>query len=290
MSEIIEIIEKRPIIEISAGTGLPGPAGPEGPQGPPGPPGADGAPGEPGPPGPQGPEGPQGPAGADGTGVTILGSYETEAALIAAHPTGTAGDAYLVQGDLYVWSATTSAWENVGTIQGPQGPQGPEGPPGPQGEQGPQGPAGADSTVPGPEGPEGPPGPPGDPGPRGEQGPQGEQGPAGADGADGVDFTERTINTQAGNYTAVLGDAETFIRSTSGSANTVTIPPESSVAWPATTVLSGMQYGAGQTTIAAGSGVTLRAVPGLKVADRYGVWEARKIGTNEWVVYGRLST
>lgn len=57
--------------------------------------------------------------GEDGTSVTILGSYATYAELIAAHPTGTLGDAYMVDGDLYVWNGLS--WENVGQIQGPPG-------------------------------------------------------------------------------------------------------------------------------------------------------------------------
>ena len=65
--------------------------------------------------------------GADGTSVTILGSYSTEAELIAAHPTGNKGDSYLVSGDLYVWDVITSAWKNVGTIQGPAGTNGKDG-------------------------------------------------------------------------------------------------------------------------------------------------------------------
>lgn len=83
-----------------------------------------------------GPQGPQGEKGDDGTGVTILGSYETEAALRAAHPTGNTGDAYLVEGNLYVWCIEDNDWRNVGNIKGPQGEQGPEGP---QGTEGPQG-------------------------------------------------------------------------------------------------------------------------------------------------------
>ena len=68
-----------------------------------------------------------GPKGTDGTGVTILGSFESESALQAAHPTGNIGDAYLVSGNLYVWSASDRAWINVGNIQGPPGEQGPPG-------------------------------------------------------------------------------------------------------------------------------------------------------------------
>ena len=92
-----------------------------------------------GPQGPQGgigPQGPQGPKGEDGTGVNILGSYGTEEELNAAQPAGNIGESYLVNGYLYVWSATANKWENVGNIQGPAGPQGPQGE---QGIQGPQG-------------------------------------------------------------------------------------------------------------------------------------------------------
>jgi hypothetical protein len=178
-------------------TGATGPQGPAGIQGPKGDTGATGATGPAGPQGPIGPEGPigpmgpEGPAGADGTGVTILGSYATEADLNAAHPTGTAGDGYIVAGDLFVWNGT--AWENVGRIQGPVGPAGPAGPTGPQGPQGeigPEGPIGPTGPA-GPEGPQGPIGPigptgaTGDTGPAGPQGPQGDIGPIGPQGPAG---------------------------------------------------------------------------------------------------------
>lgn len=80
--------------------------------------------------------GPQGPAGADGTGITILGSYDTEAALMQAHPAGEVGDSYLVNGCLYVWSKTKDQWENVGNIQGPKGDKGDTGSQGPKGDTG----------------------------------------------------------------------------------------------------------------------------------------------------------
>ena len=60
--------------------------------------------------------------GETGTSVTILGSYNTLADLEAAHPTGNAGDSYLVAGYLYVWNGT--AWQNVGQIKGDQGDTG----------------------------------------------------------------------------------------------------------------------------------------------------------------------
>ena len=74
--------------------------------------------------GPQGEKGTDGAPGKDGTGVTILGSYDSLETLKAEHPTGNAGDAYLVNGHLYVWDTVGSDWKDVGTIQGPKGDKG----------------------------------------------------------------------------------------------------------------------------------------------------------------------
>ena len=76
-----------------------GPKGDTGPQGPKGDTGATGATGPQGPKGdtgPQGPQGEQGPAGQDGDSYTVKGLYATLSALQAAHPTGSAGDAWFV--------------------------------------------------------------------------------------------------------------------------------------------------------------------------------------------------
>lgn len=69
-------------------------------------------------------KGEKGEKGEDGTGVTILGSFETENELISTRPVGSVGDSYLVNGYLYVWSATDNNWKNVGNIQGPKGDPG----------------------------------------------------------------------------------------------------------------------------------------------------------------------
>lgn len=75
----------------------------------------------------------KGEKGEQGTGVRILGTLPDEGSL---PPTGEPGDAYLINGDLYVWSDTTDDWTNVGTIKGPKGDTGPQGPEGPQGPPG----------------------------------------------------------------------------------------------------------------------------------------------------------
>lgn len=174
-------------------TGSQGPAGPQGlqgeqgiqgPQGIQGEKGLKGDIGEQGPEGPQGPKGDKGDPGKDGTGVTILGNYNTEEDLYIAHPTGNIGDSYIVNGNLYVWNGEGLSWMNVGNIQGPKGDkgdQGEQGIQGPKGDTGPEGPQGA----PGVQGIEGPQGPQGLQGPEGKQGLQGEQGPKGDTGATG---------------------------------------------------------------------------------------------------------
>ena len=102
-----------------------GPQGPQGPQGEKGPQGEQGLPGEKGdkgdtgetgPQGPQGEQGPQGPQGEAGTSVNIIGSFENPSEL---PDLGELGDAYLINGELYVWDGTN--WINAGNIQGPQG-------------------------------------------------------------------------------------------------------------------------------------------------------------------------
>ena len=175
-------------------TGEQGPIGPQGPQGEAGPAGPTGPQGPEGPRGPEGPQGPQGEQGPQGTGINILGSYPSYEDLVSAHPTGAVGDAYLVNGSLYVWSATEGGWLDVGNIQGPQGEKGNKGDQGPQGPQGIQGPAGPQGEI-GPQGPQGeqgpigPQGPKGDTGETGPKGDTGEQGPQGPQGDPGVAYS-----------------------------------------------------------------------------------------------------
>jgi hypothetical protein len=97
------------------------------------------------------------------------------------------------------------------------------------------------------------------------------------------------INTQTANYVTVLGDAGKTVEMNVGSANTLTIPPNSSVAYPVGTYINVTQYGAGQTTLTPGSGVTIRARVGLKLTGQYSLATLYKRGTDEWVAGGDLS-
>lgn len=100
--------EGQVVSEVNLSEGQTGPQGPAGPQGPQGAKGDKGDTGAQGPQGPQGVKGDkgdtgaqgiqgiQGPKGDTGSGFKILGDFDTYADMVAAHPTGNAGDAYQV--------------------------------------------------------------------------------------------------------------------------------------------------------------------------------------------------
>lgn len=99
-----------------------------------------------------------------------------------------------------------------------------------------------------------------------------------------------TYNRQTVSYTLVLTDAGKIVETNSASANNVTIPLNSSVAFAIGTEITVMQYGTGQTTIVATSGVTLRSNSSYtKVGSQYTGVTLLKVGTNEWYIIGNLS-
>ena len=93
----------------------------------------------------------------------------------------------------------------------------------------------------------------------------------------------------AASTTALLADDGKLITMSNASANTFTIPPNSSVAFGIGTQLNIAQLGAGQTSIVAGAGVTLNSAGGkLKLDSQYAVCTCVKTDTNEWFVVGNL--
>lgn len=61
-----------------------------------------------------------------GDGVRIKGYYDTVAELEAAHPTGSAGDAYLVgnPSHIYIWLVDDEQWHDGGAFTAVPGPEG----------------------------------------------------------------------------------------------------------------------------------------------------------------------
>ena len=109
-----------------------------------------------------------------------------------------------------------------------------------------------------------------------------------------VDVTGNVIynlarETQTGTtYTFVAGDRGKYVTMNNGSAQTVTVPPNSGVAFAVGTQIQVIGLGAGEITMAAGSGVTLRYTPGLKLRAQYSSCTCIKIATDEWVLVGDL--
>ena len=110
--------------------------------------------------------------------------------------------------------------------------------------------------------------------------------------ADTSVFTRKLLltNRQDSSYTLALSDQNLLIELNVGSANTLTVPLNSSIAFPIGSKIDVAQYGSGQTTITAAGGVTIRSFGGaLKIAGQYSACTLVKIDTNEWYCFGNLS-
>ncbi len=99
-----------------------------------------------------------------------------------------------------------------------------------------------------------------------------------------------TTNRQTASYTLVLSDADKLVEMNVGSANNLTVPLNSSVAFATGTQILLAQYGAGQTTVVATSGVTINSNGGkLKLNVQYSGATLIKIGTDEWYLFGDIA-
>lgn len=106
----------------------------------------------------------------------------------------------------------------------------------------------------------------------------------------------RTFNNQTGTtYTFALADGSgpglsplnTF---SNASPITVTVPPNSSVAFPIGTQIDCVQEGAGTVTFAEGSGVTIHSDSGNKsIGNRYVGVTLIKTATDTWYLLGNLT-
>jgi hypothetical protein len=114
---------------------------------------------------------------------------------------------------------------------------------------------------------------------------------------DAVDVTVREIesqveiNTQTGTtYTLVLADAGKLITSDNASPITITVPPNADVAFPIGTRIDVLSIGAGLTTLAQGSGVTINSKQSNKKLTAQGSAASLiKLATNTWFLIGDLS-
>lgn len=99
-----------------------------------------------------------------------------------------------------------------------------------------------------------------------------------------------TPRTVTGSTTLEIGDAENVLITDSGSANNVTVPPNSSVAFPIGTLIEVWQKGAGQSTFVQGAGVTItvNAVYQKRLDAQGSTGRLRKVATDTWALSGDL--
>jgi hypothetical protein len=119
--------------------------------------------------------------------------------------------------------------------------------------------------------------------------------------ASGVAFTDGTqtkegtpsrtpIIQKTASYTlSALTERDTLIEVASSSGTTITIPLNSTVAFPVGTSIDILQTSTGQVTIAGDVGVTVNATPGLKLRTTWSSATLFKRAENTWVVYGDLT-
>ncbi len=99
------------------------------------------------------------------------------------------------------------------------------------------------------------------------------------------------INAQTGTtYTFVLLDQGKLVTSSNGSAQTFTVPPNSSVAYPTGTQIIVQNIGSANCTLAEGSGVTIQSKDSSKEIDgQFAGATLIKTATDTWSLIGALA-
>lgn len=102
---------------------------------------------------------------------------------------------------------------------------------------------------------------------------------------------QQAINAQTGTtYTLAAGDCGKLVTLSNGSAITLTVPQDSDATIPVGTYIDVMQLGAGQVTVAAGTGATLRISGATaKARAQFSRLAVQKISANTWSLMGDLA-
>lgn len=98
----------------------------------------------------------------------------------------------------------------------------------------------------------------------------------------------QVINTQTASYTLVFNDKNNVVAMNVATANNLTVPLNSAVSFPVGSRIDIIQYGAGQTTVVATGGVTIRS-PFTKISGQYCGATLLKYATDEWILVGSLA-
>lgn len=110
-------------------------------------------------------------------------------------------------------------------------------------------------------------------------------------GKPNVALKEVTIREMTASGALVLADASNMVDMNSATAVTLTIPLNSTVAFPIGTQIIINQQGAGQVTFAPEGAVVINSASGnLKLTSQYSVATLIKKATNTWLLSGNLTT
>jgi hypothetical protein len=97
------------------------------------------------------------------------------------------------------------------------------------------------------------------------------------------------FNSNTGNYTLALTDQGKILPFNTTSTGTVTIPLNSSVAFPTGSFVNFIQTGTGPILVTGASGVSVQSEGSkLKLKGQYAVAGALKTDTDTWVAFGNL--
>lgn len=104
-------------------------------------------------------------------------------------------------------------------------------------------------------------------------------------------IADASIDEKSSNYVLTLTDKNKFIKmNIASSANTVTVPLNSSEAFPVGSQIHVIQYGTGKTQIVPVSGsVFVYGTPGTYLRAQYSTATLLKCDTNTWLLMGDLS-
>jgi hypothetical protein len=109
-------------------------------------------------------------------------------------------------------------------------------------------------------------------------------------GSGSLMFSELPTSAQSASYTLVLADKMKIVEMSVASANNLTVPLNSSVAFPTGTQINIVQTGSGQTTVVATGGVTINTATTLKLRAQWSAATLIKRAENTWVLVGDLAT
>jgi hypothetical protein len=91
-------------------------------------------------------------------------------------------------------------------------------------------------------------------------------------------------------YTLALTDDGIIVEANSTSAIVLTVPLNSTVAFPTGTKITIIRTNTGAVSVAGASGVTINSTPGLNLRAQWSAATLLKRGTNSWLLMGDLSS